>query len=190
MIAMIVFLFLLNLLIKEAIAIPAIPVSIIANTCGSNSSVAMTKTANDNNTINITGGKPSRYIANIKALYTKANPSSCCNMERIAGSVIIAPAIKCDFSLLKSVSGFEINFAKINAVKILHNSAGCKLNPPAIGIQLLEPLIFFPNTKVANISKIPAAYKILAKAVNTLLSMSKIKIPINAQKIAKNICLL
>jgi hypothetical protein len=55
----------------------------------------------------------------------------------------------------------------MSAVNILHSSAGCKLNPPAIGIQLLEPLIFLPITKVASINKIPPPYKILAKAVNT-----------------------
>ena len=44
----------------------------------------------------------------------------------------------------------------MRAVKILHNSAGCKLKPPAMGIQLLEPLIFLPKTKVAIINKIPS----------------------------------
>jgi hypothetical protein len=49
-----------------------------------------------------------------------------------------------------------VNFARNKAVKILHNSAGCKLKPPAMGIQLLDPFIFLPNTKVASMSRMPA----------------------------------
>ena len=124
-------------------------------TVGSNNRVAITRMANDNNATKITGGSPSRYIAKINALYTKAKPSSCCITDNIAGSIIIAPAIRCDFNLEKSVSGFEINLANINAVNILHTSAGCKLKPPAMGIQLFDPLISFPKTKVASIRNIP-----------------------------------
>ena len=184
------FLFLLNFLIRFIINKPAITEMIMDSKLGSNNKVAITKIANESNITNIIGGRPSRYMAKINALYTKANPSSCCMTERIAGRMIIAPAIRCDFNLVKLVSGFEINFANIKAVNILHNSAGCKLNPPAIGIQLLDPLISFPTTKVANINNIPPAYNKLASAVNTLLSMSKIKMAMNAQNIAKYICLL
>ena len=106
-------------------------------------------------------------------------------MDSIAGMAIMAPAIKWDFNLVKSVSGLEINLAKASAVKILHNSAGCKLNPPAMGIQLLDPLISFPITKVANINRRPLANKIFAKAVKTLLSTNKIKMATKEQKIKK-----
>ena len=149
------FLFLLNFFIRLMINTPAIPEMIIDKTVGSNNKVAMTNMAKDSKTTNITGGRPSRYMAKIKVLYTKANPSSCCITDKIAGSIIIDPAIRCDFNLEKSVSGFEINLAHINAVNILHNSAGCKLNPPAMGIQLFDPLISFPKTKVASINNIP-----------------------------------
>ena len=111
-------------------------------------------------------------------------------MESIAGNAIMAPAIKWDLSFVKSVSGLEINLANASAVKILHNSAGCKLNPPAMGIQLFDPLISFPITKVANINRSPLANKILANAVNTLLSTNKIKIATKEQKIKKKNCLL
>ena len=83
-----------------------------------------------------------------------------------------------------------MNFANANAVNILHNSAGCKLKPAAIGIQLLEPLISFPITKVANINNKPLANKIFANAVKTLLSINKMKTPIKEQKIKKKNCLL
>ena len=179
------FLFLLNFFIRLMINSPAITEMIMDKTVGSNNRVAITKMAKESKTTKITGGSPSRYMAKINALYTKAKPSSCCITDKIAGSIIMAPAIKCDFNLEKSVSGFEINFANINAVNILHNSAGCKLKPPAIGIQLLDPLISFPKTKVASINNMPKAYKILESAVNTLLSMSKIKMAMKAQKIAK-----
>ena len=179
------FLFLLNLFIRFKIINPAITEMIMDKTVGSSNKVAITNMAKDNKATNITGGSPSRYIAKIKALYTKAKPSSCCITDKIAGSIIMAPAIKCDFNLEKSVSGFEINLANINAVNILHNSAGCKLKPPAMGIQLLDPLISFPKTKVASINKIPKTYITFDSAVNTLLSMSKIKMAINAQNIAK-----
>ena len=179
------FLFRLNFLIRFKINNPAIAVMMIESREGSNKSVAITKIANESKKTKMSGGSPSRYIAKMKALYTKAKPSSCCMTESIAGSIIIIPAIKCDFNLEKSVSDFEINLAKINAVNILHNSAGCKLNPPAMGIQLLEPLIFLPRTNVANINKMPSTYNILAKAVKTLLSMSKIKMAISAQNNAK-----
>ena len=149
------FLFLLNFLIRLIINNPAITEMIIDNTVGSNNKVAITKMANDNNATKIIGGSPSRYMANINALYTNAKPSSCCITDKIAGSIIMAPAIKCDFNLEKSVSGFEINLANINAVNILHTSAGCKLKPPAMGIQLFDPLISFPKTKVASIRNIP-----------------------------------
>ena len=172
-------------LIRFKINNPAITVMMIESSVGSNKSVAITKIANESKKTKISGGSPSRYIAKMKALYTNANPSSCCMTESMAGSIIMIPAIKCDFNLEKSVSGFEINLAKINAVNILHNSAGCKLKPPAIGIQLFEPLIFLPNTKVASINRIPSTYKILAKAVKTLLSISKIKMAISAQNNAK-----
>ena len=181
----IVFLFLLNLFIKFKIINPAITEMIIDKTVGSSNKVAITNMAKESKTTNITGGSPSRYIAKIKALYTNAKPSSCCITDKIAGSTIMAPAIRCDFNLEKSVSGFEINLAKINAVNILHNSAGCKLKPPAMGIQLLDPLISFPKTKVASISKIPKTYKTLESAVNTLLSMSRIKMAMKAQNMAK-----
>ena len=98
--------------------------------------------------------------------------------------------MRCDFSFVKSVSGFEINLANASAVNILHNSAACKLKPPAMGIQLFEPLISFPITKVANIKSIPPAKRILAKAVNTLLSIRSIKTPTKEQKIKKKNCLL
>ena len=175
----------LNLLIIVKIITPAIAVKIMANKKGSTNSVATTSNEKVKTIIKIMGGNPSRYIAKINALYTNANPISCCIMERIAGNDIMAAAIRCDFNLLKSVSGFEINFANTKAVNILHSSAGCKLNPPAIGIQLFDPLIFLPNTKVASINTIPPAYKILASAVNTLLSINKINIPIKLQKMAK-----
>ena len=149
------FLFLLNFFIRFKIINPAITEMIIDNTVGSNNKVAITNMAKESKTTNITGGSPSRYIAKIKALYTKAKPSSCCITDKIAGSIIMAPAIKCDFNLEKSVSGFEINLANINAVNILHTSAGCKLKPPAMGIQLFDPLISFPKTKVASIRNIP-----------------------------------
>ena len=135
---------------------PAITVKAIANTVGSNNKVAITKMAKESNTTKITGGSPSRYIAKINALYTSANPISCCRMDKTAGSAMAAPAIKCDFKFLKSVSGLDINFARNKAVKILHNSAGCKLKPPAMGIQLLDPFIFLPSTKVASMSRMPA----------------------------------
>ena len=179
------FLFRLNFLIRLIINNPAMTEIIIDSMVGSNNKVAITKMANDSNTTKIIGGSPSLYMANIKALYTNAKPSSCCITDNIAGSIIIAPAIRCDFNLEKSVSGFEINLAKINAVNILHNSAGCKLNPPAMGIQLLEPLISLPKTKVASINNIPRTYKTLESAVNTLLSISKIKMAVNAQNMAK-----
>ena len=54
-----------------------------------------------------------------------------------------------------------------------------------MGIQLLDPLISFPKTKVASISKIPKTYKTLESAVNTLLSMSRIKMAMKAQNMAK-----
>ena len=69
-------------------------VSMMASIVGSKSRVAITKTANEMATTSITGGKPSRYIAKRNALYTKANPISCCIMDSIAGKAIIAPAIK------------------------------------------------------------------------------------------------
>ena len=167
-----------------------ITVMMIDKTDGSTNKVAITKIAKENATIKNRGGNPSRYIANINELYTKAKPSSCCIIDNIAGKAIKSPAIACDFSFEKSVSGLEINFANANAVNILHNSAGCKLKPPAIGIQLFDPLISFPITNVASINNIPLANKILASAVKTLLSMSKIKMPMNVQKIEKYICLL
>ena len=179
------FLFLLNFFIRFIINKPAITVIIIDNMVGSNTKVAMTKMANDSKITKIIGGSPSLYMANIKALYTNAKPSSCCITDKIAGIIIMAPAIMCDFNLEKSVSGFEINLASINAVNILHNSAGCKLNPPAMGIQLLDPLISFPKTKVASINNSPKTYKTFDSAVNTLLSMSKIKTAMKAQNIAK-----
>ena len=111
-------------------------------------------------------------------------------MDSIAGNAIIPPAIKWDLSFVKSVSGLEINLAKASAVKILHNSAGCKLNPPAIGIQLFYPLISFPITKVANINKRPPANNMFASAVKTLLSTNKIKTATKEQKIKKKNCLL
>ena len=181
----IVFLFLLNLFIKFKIINPAITEMIMDKTVGSSNKVAITNMAKDSKATNIKGGSPSRYIAKIKALYTKAKPSSCCITDKIAGSIIMAPAIRCDFNLEKSVSGLEINLANIKAVNILHTSAGCKLKPPAMGIQLFDPLISFPKTKVASINKIPKTYITLDSAVNTLLSMSKIKMAINAQNIAK-----
>jgi hypothetical protein len=67
-------------------------------------------------------------------------------MDNIAGSAIIPAASRCDFNFVKSVSGFEMNLAKNKAVNILHSSAGCKLKPPAMGIQLFEPFTFFPKT--------------------------------------------
>ena len=149
------FLFLLNLFIRFKIINPAITEMIMDKTVGSNNKVAITNMAKDSKATNITGGSPSLYMAKIKALYTKAKPNSCCITDKIAGSIIMAPAIRCDFNLEKSVSGFEINLANIKAVNILHNSAGCKLNPPAMGIQLFDPLISFPKTKVASISNIP-----------------------------------
>ena len=169
---------------------PAMIVKIVDKIVGGSNKVATTNKANEINTIRIMGGNPSRYIANINELYTKAKPSSCCIIDNIAGKAIKSPAIACDFSFEKSVSGLEINFANANAVNILHNSAGCKLKPPAIGIQLFDPLISFPITNVASINNIPLANKILASAVKTLLSMSKIKMPMNVQKIEKYICLL
>ena len=59
-----------------------------------------------------------------------------------------------------------------------------------MGIQLLDPLISFPITKVANINKRPLANKIFAKAVKTLLSTNKIKMATKEQKIKKKNCLL
>ena len=179
------FLFLLNFFIRLMINTPAIPEMIMDKTVGSNNKVAITNMAKESKATNIKGGSPSRYIAKIKALYTKAKPNSCCITDKIAGIIIMAPAIRCDFNLEKSVSGFEINLASINAVNILHNSAGCKLNPPAMGIQLLDPLISFPKTKVASINNSPKTYKTFDSAVNTLLSMSKIKTAMKAQNIAK-----
>lgn len=185
MINKIEFLFFFNFFIRRMIINPAITEMIMDKRVGSNNKVAITNMAKESKTTNITGGRPSRYMAKIKAVYTKAKPNSCCITDKIAGSVIKAPAIRCDFNLEKSVSGFEINLANINAVNILHNSAGCKLKPPAIGIQLLDPLISLPKTKVASINNIPKTYKILDSAVNTLLSMSKIKIAMKVQNIAK-----
>jgi hypothetical protein len=72
----------------------AITVKIIANTVGSNNKAAITNTANDKPITKIAAGNPSLYMANRKALYTKANPNSCCMMDKIAGKAIIAPAIK------------------------------------------------------------------------------------------------
>ena len=59
-----------------------------------------------------------------------------------------------------------------------------------MGIQLFDPFIFLPITNVASINKIPPPYKIFAKAVKTLLSSNKMKIPMKVQKIATYICLL
>ena len=56
---------------------PAITDKMIAKSVGSINKVAMTSIANDNKTMSINGGKPSLYIANMKALYTKAKPNSC-----------------------------------------------------------------------------------------------------------------
>ena len=47
---------------------PAITDNIIANKVGSNIKVAITSIANDNKIISINGGRPSLYMANIKAL--------------------------------------------------------------------------------------------------------------------------
>ena len=149
------FLFLLNFFIRFKIITPAITEIIMDKMVGSNNKVAITNMAKESKTTNMIGGSPSRYIAKIKALYTNAKPSSCCITDNIAGRIIMAPAIMCDFNLEKSVSGFEINLANINAVNILHTSAGCKLKPPAMGIQLFDPLISFPKTKVASIRNIP-----------------------------------
>lgn len=129
------------------IKIPATTVIKVDKILGSTSKVPITKMAKESKMISMMGGRPSRYIAKINALYTKANPSSCCITDKIAGTSIMTPAIKWDLNFEKSVSGFAINFAKIKAVNILQSSAGCKLNPPAIGIQLLDPLISFPKKR-------------------------------------------
>ena len=89
----IVFRLRLNLLIKSKMSSPAMAVMIVDKIVGSTSNVAMTKIANDKRATNIAGGKPSPYIAKIKALYTKAKPSSCCMMHSTAGKPIIIPAI-------------------------------------------------------------------------------------------------
>ena len=73
---------------------PAITEIMIDKTVGSNNRVAITKMAKESKTTNMIGGSPSRYIAKIKALYTNAQPSSCCITDKIAGRIIITPAIK------------------------------------------------------------------------------------------------
>ena len=47
---------------------PATAVKIIARVVGSNNKVAITNMANESKITSITGGNPSRYMANIKAL--------------------------------------------------------------------------------------------------------------------------
>ena len=64
----ILFLLRLNLLIMFAIKSPATAVKIMARVVGSNNKVAITSIANERSITSITGGSPSRYMANIKAL--------------------------------------------------------------------------------------------------------------------------
>ena len=169
---------------------PASKVSKAANKLGSTVSDAITKTPNAMAIIRICAGIPSRYIGIRNAVYTSASPNSCCKIDKAAGSKTIAVASNCDLVFLKTVSGRERYLANARAAKILQSSAGCKLNPPPKGIQLFEPLMFLPITKVASISKIPKAYNKLAKAVNSLLSVNRINIPTTPQKTANKICLL
>ena len=86
--------------------------------------------------------------------YTNANPVSPCNTEKAAGVKAIIAAINCDLDFMKLVSGIERYFDNASAVKILHNSTGCRFIKPS-GIQLLEPFISLPTTKVAMINTIP-----------------------------------
>ena len=69
-------------------------VNMMASTLGSNNKVAITNIAKESKTTKITGGKPSRYMAKINALYTKAKPISCCMIDKTAGNAMAAPAIK------------------------------------------------------------------------------------------------
>ena len=66
----------------------------------------------------------------------------------------MAAAIICDLGFLKSVSGIDKYFDNASAVNILHSSTGCRFIKPS-GIQLLEPLISLPTTKVASTNTIP-----------------------------------
>ena len=76
-----------------AINRPARAVKIMARVVGSNNKVAITRIANESRITSITGGSPSRYMAKIKELYTKARPNSCCMMDKTAGRAIIIPAM-------------------------------------------------------------------------------------------------
>src|SRR5574343_2065607 len=165
-------------------------VNAINRVLGSMIKEAITNAPKDDLMIRICAGKPSRYMAIRNDVYTSARPNSCCKIDKTAGAIVMAPPINWYFSLLKSISCLDKNFAKASAVNILQSSAGCKLNPPPRGIQLLEPLIFLPMTKVATISNKPNTYMRLAKAVKSLLSVKMINVAISTQNPAKYNCLL
>src|SRR5689334_19679856 len=106
-----------------------------------------------------------------------------------SGKQTMPAAIRCELVLLKSVSTRDRYLANARHTNTLHNSAGCKLNPPSLMIDSVPLILVWKGNTNSN-SRMPNAYQILAVAVKNLLSVSRINNPINNDTAKKINCLL